>query len=106
MSEDNQTLIPRSFVDLFIPPGGYKPREPREVVAARYELCEDMAQMLTEQARMKLFDLGGTESEVLAKVRQGLLVAQSVVTEDEVEWTVCRLAELLGWPLPSERLAD
>jgi hypothetical protein len=103
MSDDNQTLIPRSFVELFIPPGGYRSREPREVVAAHYELCEDMAQMLTEQS--KLFDLGGTESEVLGKVRQGLLAAGSVVTENEVGWVVCRLAELLGWPLPSERPA-
>ncbi len=82
MPDDDQTVIPRSFIDLFIPPGGYRPREPREVVAARYELCEDMAQMLTEHARMKL------------------LVPGSVVTADEAGWVVCRLAELLDWPMP------
>lgn len=106
MSDDNQTFIPRSFIDLFIPPGGYKPREPREVIATRYELCEDMAQMLTEHARTKLLEIGGAESEVLGKVRQGLLAAGSVVTEDEAGWIVCRLAELLGWPIPTVRPID
>jgi hypothetical protein len=105
VSDDNQTNIPRSFIDLFIPPGRYKPRAPREVVAARYELCEDMAQLLTEQAKMKVFELGAAESDVLGKVNQGLLVAGSVVTEDEAGWIVCRLAEL-GWPVPSVRRAD
>lgn len=104
MPDDNQTVIPRSFIDLFIPPGAHRPREPREVVAARYELCEDMAQMLTEHARMKLFELGVTEEDVLARVHQGLLVPGSVVAEDEARWVVCRLAELLDWPMPFARL--
>lgn len=103
MPDDNQTVIPRSFIDLFIPPGAHRPREPREVVAARYELCEDMAQMLTEHARMKLFELGVTEEDVLARVHQGLLVPGSVVAEDEARWVVCRLAELLDWPMPVAR---
>ena len=100
MPDDDQTVIPRSFIDLFIPPGGYRPREPREVVAARYELCEDMAQMLTEHARMKMFELGVTEEDVLARMGQGLLVPGSVVTADEAGWVVCRPAELLDWPMP------
>jgi hypothetical protein len=45
MSDENQSVIPRSFVDLFVPAGAIKPRESRAVIAARYELCEDMAQM-------------------------------------------------------------
>jgi hypothetical protein len=103
MSDDNQIIIPRSFIDLFIAPGGYKPREPREVVAARYELCEDMAQMLTEHASTKLFELGVAEQDVLDKIFQGLLTPGSVVTEVEAGWVVCRLAELLAWPMPSIR---
>jgi len=103
MPDDNQTVIPRSFIDLFIPPGAHRPREPREVVAARYELCEDMAQMLTEHARIKLFELGVTEEDVLDRVRQGLLVPGSVVAQDEAGWVVCRLAELLDWPMPVAR---
>jgi len=100
MSDDNQTVIPRSFIDLFIPAGKVKPREPRDVIAARYELCEDMAQMLTEHARSKLFELGVTEADVLERVHRGLLAEGSVVASDEAGWVACRLAELLGWPMP------
>lgn len=101
MPDDDQTVIPRSFIDLFIPPGGYRPREPREVVAARYELCEDMAQMLTETARSKLFDLGVTEADVLERMARGLRAEGSVLSDAEAGWVVCRLAELLDWPMPS-----
>ena len=31
-------------------PGSSRPNAPQEVVLARYELCEDMASLLTEQA--------------------------------------------------------
>ena len=100
MSDDNQVLVPRSFIELFIPPGRLKPSEPREVITQRHELCEDMAQMLTEHARMKLFELGVTEEDVVARIHLGLLVSGSVVTADEAGWVVCRLAELLDWPMP------
>lgn len=58
MSDDNQTVIARSFIELFIPAGAVKPRETRVVIAERYGLGEDMAQMLTEHARSKLWELG------------------------------------------------
>ena len=34
----------------------------------RYELCEDLAQMLTEQASLTMFQLGVTEQDVLEKM--------------------------------------
>lgn len=101
MSDENQSVIPRSFVNLFVPAGATKPRESRVVIAARYELCEDMAQMLTEHARMKQFELGVTAEDVLERVHRGLLVEGSVVETDEATWIVSRLAELLDWPIPS-----
>ena len=100
MSDDNQSAVPRSFIALFLTPGGYKMREPRSVVAARYELCEDMAQMLTEHARTKLFDLGVTEDDVLERMHRGLLADGSGLAADEAGWVICRLAELLDWPMP------
>jgi hypothetical protein len=101
MSDDDQTPVPRSFIDLFVPPGRIKPREPRDVIAARYELCEDLAQMLTEHARTKLFELGVAETDVLERIHGGLLAEGSVVAADEAGWVVCRLAELLDWPMPA-----
>jgi hypothetical protein len=100
MSDDNQAIIPRSFVELFMPAGAVRPREPRAVIAERYELCEDMAQMLTEHAKAKLFELGVAEQDVLQRVHRGLLAEGSVLSADEAGWVACRLAELLDWPMP------
>jgi Fe2+ transport system protein FeoA len=100
MPEDNQTLIPRSFIDLFVPAGRIKPTEPRDVIARRYDLCEDLAQMLTEAARARLFELGITENEVLERVHRGLLADAAVVNATEARWVLFRLAELLDWPAP------
>ena len=99
MYDHNQTQLPRSFIELFIPPGKMKPSETREVIAARYDLCEDMAQMLTEHASAKLFELGVTENDVLERMHLGLLQDPAAVTAPEARWIVCRLAELLGWPM-------
>jgi len=100
MNDENQSLIPRSFIELYLPRGRTRPIEPRDIIAARYDLCEDMAHMLTEHARATLFDLHVTEQLVLDRVHRGLLVGESVVSKDEARWVVCRLAELLGWPQP------
>jgi hypothetical protein len=100
MSDDSQITIPRSFVDLFTPPGRIKPTEPWAAIAERYELCEDLAQMLTDQARARLFELGVTEQDVLERMAEGLLASPAVVPEKEARWVITRLAELLDWPRP------
>lgn len=97
MSDDNQLQLPPSFVALFIDPGRVKPNAPREVIAERYEFCEDLATMLTDHARTKLWELGITEADVLERTHQGLLAGQAGVSAAEAEWVVRRLAELLGW---------
>jgi hypothetical protein len=100
MSDDNQIVVPQPFIALFIPPGRTRPTESREAIAGRHELCEDMAQMLTEAASLKLHELGITEEMVLERIHRGLLAEGSVVSEAEAGWVVCRLAELQGWPIP------
>ncbi len=101
MSEDNQIIVPPSFIALFVPPGGVKPRAGREYIAERYEFCEDLAQMLTDTASTKLFELSVTEADVLDRIHRGLLVEGAPVDADEARWVVTRLAELLGWPAPA-----
>ena len=71
-----------------------------EQVAARYDLCEDMACTLVEHAQTMQFDQGLSEAEVLGRCHQGLLAESSVVTGKEAVWVICRLAELLSWPCP------
>jgi len=98
MYEINQNEVPSSFIDLFIPRGATRASESREVIAARYELCEDLAQMLTEHAVATCADLGVTELDVLEQLLRGLQAADSVVRPAEARWVVRRLAELLEWP--------
>jgi hypothetical protein len=98
VADADQTYIAPSFIALFVPPGAIKPRAGRAEIAARYELCEDMAQMLVDTAKATLFDLGIDESDVLERIERGLLVDGSVVTPDEARWVTRRLAELLDWP--------
>ncbi|CAN5741219.1 hypothetical protein BH11PSE8_BH11PSE8_17960 [soil metagenome] len=97
MSDDNQIEIPPTFIALFVPPGRIKPTESREFIAARYEFCEDLANLMTEHARSMLFSLGVDESDVLERCHRGLLDAASGVSKPEAGWVVQRLAELLEW---------
>ena len=72
MSDGNQIIIPPSFVALFVEPGRSKPSATREHIYERYDLCEDLANLLTEQATNKLWELGITEADVLERIYQGL----------------------------------
>lgn len=98
--DDNQILVPAAFVDLYVCAGRHKPSQPREWIAQRFELCDDMAAMLSEPAAQALVTLGVTEGDVLRKMLQGLLAGQAGLSESEALWVVCRLAELLAWPVP------
>ena len=101
MTDDYQIDIPPSFLALFTDPGRSKPNAPRDHVAARYELCEDLANLLTQTAQEMQFSLGIDESNVLQRCHQGLAGDASAVDAKEAEWVVCRLAELLNWRLPA-----
>ncbi|PVE41305.1 hypothetical protein [Limnohabitans planktonicus] len=101
MSDDNQIYLPESFTALYVPPGKIKPSIGHREMAERYELCEDLANLLTEQAANMQFTLGITEEVVLEQCEQGLLAEPSVVSPVEARWVVCRLAELLNWPMAS-----
>ena len=95
-------------MQLFVPPHRIKPTEPLATIAARHELCEDLAQMLTEQASATKFKLGVTEADVLERIDRGLRGEGSVVSPAEAGWVVGRLAELLDWPWspPAAEAAD
>jgi hypothetical protein len=100
MDEFNQIEPPPSFVALFASPTGHKLLEPMSTVRQRYELCEDLAQALTEQASVNQFKSGGSEHDVLVKMEGALAAEESPVTAREARWVVTRLAELLGWDSP------
>jgi len=100
MDDTHQLEVPPSFLALYTRPGGYKLTEPMAVVRERYELCEDLAQMLTAQAAARLHELGITEWDVLRKMEEGLAVEGSPVQPPEARWVVRRLAELMAWEDP------
>lgn len=97
LDEDSQIVIPPSFIALFVPAGRIKPTASREHIAVRYEFCEDLANLLTDQAKAVQFDLGIAESDVLERVFRGLAAQDSGVDRTEAQWVVRRLAELLYW---------
>lgn len=100
MSDEYQIDIPQSFMALYADPGRRKPNAPRDVVASRYELCEDMANILTEPAKNMSLGLDLTEADVLMRCFQGLRADAAAVTGGEAEWVIRRLGELLDWTLP------
>ena len=97
MSDENQIEVPPSFIALFVPPGRIKPTAPRHEIQQRYEYCEDLANMLTETAQSRLWELGIAERDVLERIHAGLHAGQAGVDEAEAGWVIQRLAELLGW---------
>lgn len=101
MTDLNQLQLPPSFVALFVPPGRIRPTESREHMLARYEFCEDLAETLVERARTLLWQLGVAEEDVLERIQAGLAAEGSGLEPREAGWIACRLAELLGWPMPA-----
>ena len=99
MSYSNQQFIPSSFTDLFKDASRpyAKPSEPFEVILARYDLCEDMAQMLCQPSLNMMGSMNITETDVLDRTLQGLLINPEIVSPSEAKWVLQRLSELLNW---------
>ena len=100
MSDENQIEIPPSFIALFVEPGRTRPSATRAEITQRYEFCEALATMLVERAQTLQWQLGITESDVLERLRAGLVGEDAPVPPHEGEWIVRRLAELLEWDRP------
>lgn len=100
MSDASQIEIPPSFVALFVAPGKTRPSASHAEVAARYELCEDLAQTLVPTATQLQLMRDLHASAVLAQCLQALGGPDAVVEPREARWVVCRLAELLDWEQP------
>ena len=99
MDDPNQIEVPPSFLALYSTPTGHRLTEPMSTVRERYELCEDLAQLVTEQAATAQFKSGGSEREVLEKIQLALSAEDSPVTSAEAVWVVRRAAELLDWKM-------
>ena len=95
--DENQVRVPESFIALYTD-ARRRLTAPRATIATRYELCEDLANLLTEHCSTVHFRDGVDEATVLTRVHRGLLVEPATVEPAEAGWVVRRTAELLGWP--------
>lgn len=99
MDETSQIQPPPSFVEIYASRSGKLLIGKPELVA-RYELCEDLATHLTEQASMLYHSGNESEEAVLYGIHAGLATEGSVVQPNEARWITLRLAELLNWRSP------
>ena len=97
MDDDNQILVPPSFIALF-QDGRGRLRTTAATLRTRYELCEDLACQLIEQAQQLLHTSAPSEPAVLSALHTALAHADSGLSPEEAHWVSQRLAELLGWP--------
>jgi len=99
MQDDNQILVPPSFIALYSD-ARQRLAAPIHEVRARYELCEDLACHLVEQAQQLYHGGARSEEGVLLGMHAGLASADAGVSAQEARWITLRLAELLGWHSP------
>lgn len=99
MHDDNQVLVPPSFIAVHSDARG-RLRERAEVVRQRYELCEDLASHLVEHAQTLYHVQAPSEAEILRRIHAGLCSEGAGVSIVEATWVTTRLAELLQWPCP------
>lgn len=99
MHDDNQILIPDSFVALCTDARG-RLRTPVQQLRERYELCEDLACHLVEQAQTLYHVQAPSEAEILRRIHAGLSSPGAGTSPAEASWVVQRLAELLQWRCP------
>lgn len=77
MPDMNKIEIPQSIIPLFVTAGRLKFGASLQDVAGRYELCEDMASMLAEQAPTLHSGSSLTEENVLLRCHDGLMPGRS-----------------------------
>ncbi|MFW8566087.1 ATPase with chaperone activity [Orrella sp. 11846] len=97
MYSENQIYVSPSFIELHKHPITGKLQATRPWLQARYELCEDFAQLLAQQTQQKMFELQITQADALERVDRGLYVKPSPLdlAENEIEWIRLRIQELL-----------
>lgn len=96
MSFERQTYIPTSFLELYTASGQTRPTPPRQWLEERHDLCEDLSQLLAEKVKDKVWQLGITESDALARIEQGLPTLQLEMNDAERTWVMTRVQEILA----------
>ena len=99
MDDTSQIQPPESFADLFRSRAGIL-KTPIADIVARYELCEDLACHLVEQAQTLYHSGNSSEEGILLGFHAALITEGAPVAPKEAGWVIQRLAELLEWKAP------
>jgi hypothetical protein len=105
MDDTSQIQPPETFAALFRSRAGIL-KTPIAEVVARYELCEDLACHLVEQAQTVYHSGNTSEAGVLQGFYAAISGEGSAVSVKEAGWIIQRLAELLEWQAPLLPQAD
>jgi len=98
MEDPNQTFVSGSFMALYTKGG--RPTAPREDIEARYDFCDDLATQVAEMCRTVQFSNNLSETASLKTCFDGLMQPPAAASPAETAWVMCRVAELLEWPVP------
>lgn len=96
MSDERQIHVPASFLALYTPAARARPTPARVWLEERHDLCEDLAQLLANQVKDKVWQLGITEADALERVRRGLEHVDLEMNEAERLWVLTRTQEILA----------
>lgn len=98
MYDHNQTLVPESFLALYIRNGRLTLQ--RHELEARSEMAEAFALQVSEVVVAIPADGKDDQLDALRSVKASLLAEPAQLTEPEATWVVTRAAEICGWTRP------
>ena len=98
MYDHNQTLVPDSFLALYVRHG--RPLLDRKEMEARYENAESLAEQIAAVVASVPAEDGEGQREALRSVKASLLVDLLREREPEAGWVVTRVAEMCEWAPP------
>jgi hypothetical protein len=95
MYDHNQTLVPDSFLALYVRHG--RPLLERKEMEARYESAELLAEQIAAVVASVPPDDPASQREALQAVKTSLLADLLLKREPEAAWVVTRAAEICEW---------
>lgn len=95
MTDERQIHIPASFIAIYTRASQPRPSASRLWLEQRHDLCEDLAQLLAEQAKNKVWQLGIDVTDALARIEQGLPEIALDLSALECTWVMTRVKEIL-----------
>ena len=94
----NQTLVPDSFLALYVRHG--RPLLERKEMEARYESAELLAEQIAAVVASVPADDAASQGEALSAVKASLVADLLKEREPEATWVVTRAAEICEWAPP------